>query len=105
MYALHRVLCPLRVSSQNALRRCSMEAPSAPKRKRRILTTIGKSTGLMVVAVPTVGGVYYAVSDDITKRQMRVTIQGVGRFFRYDDCFITEFCFCSYLLYSVLPYQ
>lgn len=43
---------------------------------------IGKISGGVVVAVPTAGGIYYALSDDITKRQTRVTVEGIGRFFR-----------------------
>lgn len=52
------------------------------KKKRRVLATIGKVLGGVAVAVPAAGGVYYAYTDDLTKRQMRVTVEGVGRFFR-----------------------
>lgn len=73
---------PLWCTSQNAIRRCATEAPVVVKKKRRVLATIGKAIGGVVVAVPAAGGVYYAYTDDLTKRQMRVTVEGVGRFFR-----------------------
>lgn len=74
---------PLWRTVQNPMRKCSSEAPVTPKKKRRILAGVGKGVAGAAVVVPTVGGVYYLVSDDITKRQIRVTVQGVGRFFRW----------------------
>ncbi|XP_037798397.1 uncharacterized aarF domain-containing protein kinase 5-like isoform X6 [Penaeus monodon] len=73
---------PLWCTSQNIVRRCATEAPVVVKKKRRVLATIGKVLGGVAVAVPSAGGVYYAYTDDLTKRQMRVTVEGVGRFFR-----------------------
>ncbi|XP_063598592.1 uncharacterized aarF domain-containing protein kinase 5-like isoform X3 [Penaeus indicus] len=73
---------PLWCTSQNIVRRCATEAPVVVKKKRRVLATIGKVLGGVAVAVPAAGGVYYAFADDLTKRQMRVTVEGVGRFFR-----------------------
>lgn len=73
---------PLWCTSQNIVRRCATEAPVVVKKKRRVLATIGKVLGGVAVAVPAAGGVYYAYTDDLTKRQMRVTVEGVGRFFR-----------------------
>ncbi|XP_042885888.1 uncharacterized aarF domain-containing protein kinase 5-like isoform X4 [Penaeus japonicus] len=73
---------PLWCTSQNVIRRCATEAPVVVKKKRRVLATIGKAIGGVVVAGPAAVGVYYACSDDLTKRQIRVTVEGVGRFFR-----------------------
>lgn len=61
---------------------CS-EAPAAAVRKKRsVLRPLAKGLVGLVASVPAVGGVYYVVSDDLTKRQIKVTVQGIGRFFR-----------------------
>ncbi|KAK4310372.1 hypothetical protein Pmani_018065 [Petrolisthes manimaculis] len=82
MFAARILSRPLWRTVQNPLRKCSSKAPISPKKKRRILAGVGKSLAGAVVVVPAIGGVYYLAGDDITKRQIRVTIQGVGRFFR-----------------------
>lgn len=64
------------------MRNCSSKTPAVTARKRSVLGTVGKGLAGLVVAVPAVGGVYYAASDDLTKRQIRVTVQGVNRFIR-----------------------
>lgn len=64
------------------MRNCSSKAPAVTARKRSVLGTVGRGLGGLVVAVPAVGGVYYVASDDLTKRQIRVTVQGVNRFIR-----------------------
>lgn len=81
---------PLWRTIQNSMRRFSSEAPITPKKKRRILAGVGKGVAGTAVVVPAVGGVYYLASDDITKRQMRVTVQGVGRFFRWVSLLLWE---------------
>ncbi|XP_042223905.1 uncharacterized aarF domain-containing protein kinase 5-like isoform X2 [Homarus americanus] len=81
MYAV-RSLRPLRLTVQNAARKYCTDAPVAPRKKRRVLAFIGKSLGGVALTVPAAGGVYYLMSDDVTKRQTRVTFEGIGRFFR-----------------------
>lgn len=81
MYAARGFLRPVWVTAQNTLK-YSTEVPVVPRKKRRLLAAIGKGIGSVAIAVPAVGGVYYALSDDITKRQTRVTIEGIGRLFR-----------------------
>nr|XP_053632143.1 uncharacterized aarF domain-containing protein kinase 5-like isoform X5 [Cherax quadricarinatus] len=82
MYAACSFLRPAWVTSRNTLKKYCTEVPATPKRRKRVLGLIGKISGGVVVAVPTAGGIYYALSDDITKRQTRVTVEGIGRFFR-----------------------
>ncbi|KAK8377642.1 hypothetical protein O3P69_013946 [Scylla paramamosain] len=82
MYATRRLLRPVWQTAWRNVRTCSSEAQAAPAKKRGVLRTLGRGVMGVGVAVPALGGVYYVVSDDHTKRQMRVTVQGVGRFFR-----------------------
>lgn len=81
MYATRRLLRPLCQTAWNSVRTQSAEAPAAT-RKKSVLRSLGKGVVGVVAAVPAVGGAYYVVSDNLTKRQIRVTVQGVGRFFR-----------------------
>ncbi|XP_045620948.1 uncharacterized aarF domain-containing protein kinase 5 isoform X2 [Procambarus clarkii] len=82
MYAARSFLRPTRVTNWKVLKKYCSEVPSTPKRKRRTLAVLGKISGGVAVAVPMTGGIYYALSDDITRRQTTVTVQGIGRFFR-----------------------
>ncbi|XP_076062664.1 putative aarF domain-containing protein kinase 5 isoform X3 [Oratosquilla oratoria] len=74
-------LCSRR-SVLSLIRNKSENASTIPRKKRRIMASIGKVVGAIGIAVPVTGGVYYALSDDLTKRQIRVTVEGVGRFIR-----------------------
>lgn len=82
MFAARTLFRPLRVSAHSHFRNLSAEVPAAPKKKRRILRAVGKTLGGIAIVVPAAGGVYYSISDDITRRQIRVTVEGIGRFFR-----------------------
>lgn len=82
MYATKRLLRPVWQTAWRNVRSCSTEAQAAPAKKRGVLRTLGRGVMGVGVAGPAVGGLYYVVSDDHTKRQMRVTVQGIGRFFR-----------------------
>ncbi|KAG0710208.1 putative aarF domain-containing protein kinase 5 [Chionoecetes opilio] len=77
-----RLLRPLRQTSWRCVRSQASDAPAPARRKLSVLRMLGRGVVGVAVGVPAAGGVYYAVSDDITKRQIRVTVQGVGRFFR-----------------------
>ncbi|XP_071552103.1 uncharacterized aarF domain-containing protein kinase 5 isoform X1 [Panulirus ornatus] len=81
MYAARSFLRPVWVTAQNTFK-YSTEVSVVPKKKRRVLAAIGKGIGGVAIAAPTVGGVYYVLSDDVTKRRIRVTFEGIGRFFR-----------------------
>ncbi|XP_045102203.1 uncharacterized aarF domain-containing protein kinase 5-like isoform X1 [Portunus trituberculatus] len=82
MYSTRRLLRPVWQNAWRNVRTCSSEAQAVPAKKRGVLRTLGRGVMGVGVAVPMVGGAYYVVSDDHTKRQMRVTVQGIGRFFR-----------------------
>ncbi|XP_064085063.1 uncharacterized aarF domain-containing protein kinase 5-like [Macrobrachium nipponense] len=82
MFAARNLFRPLRVSTRSHFRNLSADVPVAPKKKRRILRAVGKTLGGIAIVVPAAGGVYYSISDDITRRQIRVTVEGIGRFFR-----------------------
>lgn len=73
---------PLWQTARISMRNCSSKTPAVTARKRSVLGTVGRGLAGLVVAVPAVGGVYYVASDDLTKRQIRVTVQGVNRFIR-----------------------
>ena len=87
MFATRRLLRPV---WQTAWRTYSSEAPASLKKKRSVLGRLGKGLVGVVVGVPTVGGAYYVTCDDLKKRQLRVTVQGVGRFFRWVGWFIID---------------
>lgn len=84
MYTARKVAQSVLQTTRSCVRNCSTEAPAvtAGSRKRTVLGTLGRGLAGVVVAVPVTGGIYYVVSDDITKRQLRVTVQGVSRFLR-----------------------
>ncbi|KAB7495386.1 putative aarF domain-containing protein kinase 5 [Armadillidium nasatum] len=51
-------------------------------KSRRYLKIIRNGFGITLAASTLGGAFYYATSDDLTKRQIRVTAEGVGRFMR-----------------------
>ncbi|RXG59198.1 Dual 3',5'-cyclic-AMP and -GMP phosphodiesterase 11 [Armadillidium vulgare] len=51
-------------------------------KSRRYLKIIRNGFGITLAASALGGAFYYATSDDLTKRQIRVTAEGVGRFMR-----------------------
>ncbi|XP_050721227.1 uncharacterized aarF domain-containing protein kinase 5-like isoform X4 [Eriocheir sinensis] len=82
MYTARNLVQPLWQTARISMRNCSSKTPAVTARKRSVLGTVGRGLAGLVVAVPAVGGVYYVASDDLTKRQIRVTVQGVNRFIR-----------------------
>lgn len=49
---------------------------------RRYLKIFSKGFGFTLIAISLSGGIYYSLSDAITKRQIKVTVEGIGRFIR-----------------------
>ena len=76
--SLYKLQQPIRYSCKNFSK--NVQQISKPKRIRKILKW---TTGGVILLVPVSCGTYYTLADDISKRKFRVTVEGVGRFFRY----------------------
>lgn len=82
MYAARNLVQSVWQTGRISLRKCSLEPPAKVARKRSLLGTLGRGLGGLGVTVSSIGGIYYMAGDDLTKRQIRVTVQGINRFFR-----------------------
>lgn len=82
MYAARHLVQPLWQTARISLRKCSSETPAVIPKKRSVLGRLGRGVAGLAVGGAGVGCVYYVTSDDLTKRQMKVTVQGVNRFIR-----------------------
>lgn len=95
MYMMRHVFKTQRFITKNFIRRCSTESPVVAKKKKwRLIRLLGKFSGGTVISCAVGGSVYYGISDEIKRRQIRVTFQGIGRFFR--SVYVGSYVSCDY---------